>query len=58
MTSANFGYTVGASIAYGYLPAALAAPGQRATVRIFEREVGGVVASEPQFDPRGERLRA
>jgi heterotetrameric sarcosine oxidase gamma subunit len=57
VTSANFGYTVGASIAYGYLPAALAVQGQRASVRIFDREVGGVVSSEPQFDPKGERLR-
>jgi glycine cleavage system T protein len=57
VTSANFGYTVGASIVYGYLPAALAVQGRRASVRIFEREVGGVVSSEPQFDPKGERLR-
>ncbi len=57
VTSANFGYTVGASIVYGYLPAALAVQGRRASVRIFDREVGGVVSSEPQFDPKGERLR-
>jgi glycine cleavage system aminomethyltransferase T len=57
VTSANFGYSVGASIAYGYLPIALAEPGQRAIVRIFDREVGGVVATEPLFDPKGERLR-
>ncbi|MEO9174162.1 MAG: glycine cleavage T C-terminal barrel domain-containing protein, partial [Gaiellales bacterium] len=57
VTSANFGYSIGASIAYGYLPVALAEPGQRAIVRIFEREVGGVVATEPLFDPKGERLR-
>jgi glycine cleavage system T protein len=57
VTSANFGYSTGLSVAYGYLPAAEAEPGQRATLRIFEREVGGAVASEPLFDPRGERLR-
>ena len=57
VTSANFGYSVGASIAYGYLPVALAAQGQRAIVRIFDREVGGTVSSEPLFDPKGERLR-
>ncbi|NDB74770.1 MAG: hypothetical protein EB141_03840, partial [Verrucomicrobia bacterium] len=39
VTSANFGYTVGKSIAYGYLPAEQAAPGTRAAVRIFDREV-------------------
>jgi glycine cleavage system aminomethyltransferase T/glycine/D-amino acid oxidase-like deaminating enzyme len=57
VTSADFGYTTGSSIAYGYLPAALAAPGQRASVRIFDREIGAVVSSEPLFDPKGERLR-
>jgi hypothetical protein len=31
--------------------------GRRASVRIFDREVGGVVSSEPLFDPKGERLR-
>jgi 4-methylaminobutanoate oxidase (formaldehyde-forming) len=58
VTSANFGYTVGASIAYGYLPADHAAPGTRATVRIFDREVEGSVSAEPVFDPAGERIRA
>jgi glycine cleavage system aminomethyltransferase T len=57
VTSANYGYSIGASIAYGYLPAELASPGQRAVVRIFDREVGGAVRSEPLFDPKGERLR-
>jgi glycine cleavage system aminomethyltransferase T len=57
VTSANFGYSIGASIVYGYLPAALAEPGQRASVRIFDREVGGAVRPEPLFDPKGERIR-
>ena len=58
VTSANFGYTVGKSIAYGYLPAEQAAPGTRAAVRIFDREIEGAVTSEPIFDPAGERIRA
>jgi glycine cleavage system aminomethyltransferase T/glycine/D-amino acid oxidase-like deaminating enzyme len=58
VTSANFGYTVGKSIAYGYLPAEQAAPGTRAAVRIFDREVEGAVTTEPIFDPAGERIRA
>ena len=57
VTSANFGYSIGRSIVYGYLPAAEAVPGRRAAVHIFDREVGGEVASEPLFDPRGIRLR-
>jgi dimethylglycine oxidase len=57
VTSANFGYTVGTSIAYGYLPAALAAESSRVEVGVFERRVGATVSAEPLFDPRGERLR-
>ena len=58
VTSANFGYSVGKSIAYGYLPAEQATPGTRAAVRIFDREVEGSVSTEPIFDPAGERIRA
>ena len=47
----------GESIAYAWLPPARGA-GQRVAVRIFDRVVGGVVASEPRWDPAGERLRA
>jgi glycine cleavage system T protein len=57
VTSANFGYTVGASITYGYLPAELAVPGTRVSVRVFDRDHGGTVSEEPLYDPRGERLR-
>jgi dimethylglycine oxidase len=57
VTSANFGYTVGRSIVYGYLPTELAQPGSRVSVRVFDREVGGEVTAEPLFDPKGERLR-
>ena len=58
VTSANFGYSVGKSIAYGYLPAEQALPGTRVAVRIFDHEVEGVVSTEPIFDPTGQRLRA
>ncbi len=57
VTSANFGYSVGGSIAYGYLPTPLAEPGSRVDVQIFGTRVPGTVATEPLFDPKGERLR-
>ncbi len=57
VTSADFGYTIGKSIAYGYLPVGIADPGSRVDVRIFDRRVGATVTEEPLFDPRGERLR-
>jgi 4-methylaminobutanoate oxidase (formaldehyde-forming) len=58
VTSGGFGYTVGRSIAYAYLPAALASPGTAVEVEIFGDWVGGAVAEEPLFDPAGERVRA
>ena len=57
VTSGGYGYTVGRSIAYAYLPAASAAPGTQVEVEIFGEWVGGEVAAEPLYDPRGERLR-
>ena len=57
ITSAAFGASVGESIAYAWLPPSLAEPGTRVAARVLDRFVGGVVASEPRWDPRGERLR-
>ena len=57
VTSGGYGYTVGRSIAYAYLPADRAEPGTPVEVEIFGEWVGGEVAPEPLFDPAGERLR-
>jgi glycine cleavage system T protein len=57
VTSGGYGYTVGRSIAYAQLPPDRAAPGTGVEVEIFGRWVGGQVASEPLFDPEGERVR-
>ena len=58
VTSGGYGYTVGRSIAYAHLPPEHAAPETEIEVEIFGRWVGGQVASEPLFDPEGERVRA
>jgi heterotetrameric sarcosine oxidase gamma subunit len=58
VTSGGFGYTVGRSIAYGYLPADRAQAGERVEVGLFGRWVGAVVADGPLFDPTGARVRA
>jgi glycine cleavage system aminomethyltransferase T/glycine/D-amino acid oxidase-like deaminating enzyme len=57
VTSGGFGYTVGRSIAYAYLPAPSATPGTPVEVEVFGEWVGGEVAAEPLYDPSGERLR-
>jgi glycine cleavage system T protein len=58
VTSGGFGYTVGRSIAYAYLPARHREPGTAVEVEIFGRWVKAEVAAEPLFDPSGERIRS
>ena len=58
VTSGGYGYTVGASIAYAYLPPEHAAPGTEVAVEIFGEWVSGRVASEPLYDPDGARVRS
>jgi glycine cleavage system aminomethyltransferase T len=57
VTSGGYGYTVERSIAYAYLPAEHAEPGTEVAVEIFGEWVGGEVAAEPLFDPKGDRVR-
>jgi 4-methylaminobutanoate oxidase (formaldehyde-forming) len=56
VTSAGYGYTVGASIAYAYLPVD-AKPGTAVEIDLFGRWVPGEVVTEPLFDPQGTRVR-
>jgi 4-methylaminobutanoate oxidase (formaldehyde-forming) len=58
VTSGGFGYTVGRSIAYAYLPAESSETGRRVEVEIFGERIAGEVAEEPLYDPQGERIRA
>jgi 4-methylaminobutanoate oxidase (formaldehyde-forming) len=57
VTSGGYGYTVGRSIAYAYLPAGHDV-GTAAEVEIFGEWVTGTVAAEPLYDPSGDRIRA
>ncbi|HEX9476938.1 MAG TPA: FAD-dependent oxidoreductase, partial [Candidatus Dormibacteraeota bacterium] len=56
ITSGGYGYTVGRSIAYAYVPAS-AGTGTEVEVEIFGTWVPGRVADEPLFDPEGARVR-
>ena len=56
VTSGGFGYTVGRSIAYAYVPAASSA-GTAVEVEIFGTWVSGQVAREPLYDPESKRVR-
>jgi 4-methylaminobutanoate oxidase (formaldehyde-forming) len=58
ITSGGYGYAVGKSIAYAYLPMAHTAIGTRLDVEIIGEHIGAVVAREPLWDPQGERIKA
>jgi 4-methylaminobutanoate oxidase (formaldehyde-forming) len=58
VTSGGFGYSVGLSIAYAYLPAELASPGTSVAIEFFGEWVEGLVTAEPLWDPRGDRIRS
>ena len=58
VTSGGYGYSVERSIAYAHLPPEHASPGTAVAIEIFGDWVEGEVASEPLFDPKGERVRA
>jgi len=57
VTSANYGYTVGRCIAYGYLPLSHAGIGTTVEIEYFGRRYRATVQREPLYDPKGERLR-
>jgi glycine cleavage system aminomethyltransferase T/glycine/D-amino acid oxidase-like deaminating enzyme len=58
VTSGGYGFTVGASIAYAYLPPEQSEPGTAVEVEIFGDWIEGQVAAEPLYDPDGMRVRA
>jgi glycine cleavage system aminomethyltransferase T len=57
VTSASYGYSVGRTVAYAWLPSAISVPGTAVTVGYFGAHLPATVAAEPLFDPRMERLR-
>ena len=56
VTSGAYGYTVGMSLALGFVKNAM--PGDEVEVMVLGKPHRAVILSEPPFDPKGERLRA
>ena len=56
-TSANYGYSVGKSIVYGYLPIEYADVGTKVEVEYFGERYSATVSDEPLWDPNMERLK-
>jgi 4-methylaminobutanoate oxidase (formaldehyde-forming) len=57
VTSGGYGFAVGKSIAYAYVPAAAAEVGTAVEVEVFGEWVAAEVTAEPVWDPKGERIR-
>src|SRR5688572_10498454 len=58
VTSAAYGYSVDAPIAYAWLSSDAARAGQGVTIRYFGEAVPATVATDPLFDPEMTRLRS
>jgi glycine cleavage system aminomethyltransferase T len=58
VTSGNYGYCVGQSIFYAYLPLSHAAAGTPVEVYNFGQRFPATVVNEPLFDPHHLRLKA
>ena len=57
-TSGGYGYSVGKSITYAYLPIALANSGTGLEILFFGERVKAMVEKEPLWDPKSERIKA
>jgi glycine cleavage system aminomethyltransferase T len=58
VTSADYGYSVGKFIVYGYLPTAYAEKGTQVEIQYFDRRYTAVVADDPLFDAGMMRLKS
>lgn len=58
VTSANYGYAVGKTIAFAYLPRDLSTVGTGVEIEYLGQRFGATVANDPQYDPEGARLKA
>lgn len=58
VTSANYGCTVGRSIAYGYLPIEYAQAGTKIEIEYFGIRYSATVSTEPLYDPKGLKLKS
>ena len=58
ITSGGYGYSVRQSLAYAYLPMEHTTIGTPLDVEIIGERIAALVAREPLWDPKGERLKA
>ncbi|NKX52676.1 aminomethyl transferase family protein [Arthrobacter deserti] len=57
VTSADYGYSIDAFVAYAWVPQELAAPGTRLEISYFGRRQAGTVRPDALFDPDLTHIR-
>jgi 4-methylaminobutanoate oxidase (formaldehyde-forming) len=57
VASGGYGYTVGKSIVYAYLPIDSTNIGTEFQIEFFGERLGAVVERSPLYDPKGDRIR-
>ena len=57
-TSGGFGFTVGKSLAFGYVDPKAAAEGQELEIEIYSEKKAARIIPQPIYDPQNERPRA
>ncbi len=55
--SSDFGYTVGKTITYAWVEGEYAQPETEVVIKHFGRSVPALVATDPLYDPAGEKIR-
>ncbi len=58
VTSGGYGYAVGRSLAYAYLPLAYAQPGTALDIELLGERIEAVVTRAPLWDPTNARIKA
>lgn len=56
-SSGGYGHRIGKSIALGYVPPALAAPGTQLEVEVLGKKLAAEVVAMPLYDPKNEKMK-
>ena len=58
VSSGGYGYSVKKSIVYAYLPIEHSTVGKKLDVEVFGERIAAVVAQEPLWDAKNERVKS
>ena len=58
MAAGGYGYSIGKSIVYAYLPIDCSKAGTQLEIEFFGEQVKAEVVQSPLWDPKGARIKA